>query len=189
MAAHREELECGERVLRFADESFLLWGDLCGYAWGKRNERVSVPMGNLKSRQTFYGGIDARTGEMHGVPCPKAESAATTDCLTEMMYRYPKAKITICRDNAKRHRGEETSRFLDEGNAGLPPEEWPLTLLNFAPHDPEQNPVAAVWRQDKNDLRQQRLEASQFDEVIAAFEARLERQVFDFPKLRMYEAS
>lgn len=60
-------------------------------------------------------------------------------------------------------------------NAGLPPEAWPLTLLNFAPHAPEQNPVEEVWRQGKNDLRQQRLEASQFSEVIAAFEARLER--------------
>jgi len=46
-----------------------------------------------------------------------------------------------------------------------------------------------VSRQGKSDLRQQRLEASQFSEVIATFEARLERQVFDFPKLRMYEAS
>lgn len=74
-------------------------------------------------------------------------------------------------------------------NAGLAAEDWRLTLLNFAPHDPEQNPVEEVWRQGKNDLRQQRLEVAQFSEVIAAFEARLERQVFDFPKLRMYEAS
>ena len=152
MAAHGEELERGDRVLLFADECFLLWGDLCGYAWGKRNERVSVPIGNLKTRQTFYGGIDARTGEMHVVPYPKAESAATTDFLTEIMYRYPKAKITICWDNAKWHRGAEVCRFLDEVNAGMPPEAWPLTLLNFAPHDPEQNPVEEVWRQGKNDL-------------------------------------
>jgi transposase len=150
---------------------------------------VSVPIGNLKSRQTFYGAINAKTGEMHVVPYPKAESAATTDVLTEIMYRYPKAKITICWDNAKWHRGEEICRFLDEVNAGLPAAERPLTLLNFAPHDPAQNPVEEVWRQGKNDLRQQRLEASQFSEVIAVFEARLERQVFDFPKLRMYEAS
>jgi len=143
----------------------------------------------LGGSATSYGGIDARTGEMHVVPYPKAESAATTDFLTEMMYRYPKAKLTICWENATWHRGEEICRFLNQVNAGLPPEAWPLTLRNFAPHDPEQNPVEEVWRQGKNDLRQQRLEASQFSAVIAAFEARLERQVFDFPKLRMYEAS
>jgi transposase len=177
------------RVLLFADECFLLWGDLCGYAWGKRNERVSVPIGNLKSRQTFYGGVNAQTGEMHVVPYPKAESAATTDFLTELLYRHPKAKITICWDNAKWHRGEEIIRFLNEVNAGLPPEEWPLTLLNFAPHDPEQNPVEEVWHQGKTGLREQRLEATQFSEVTTAFETLLERQVFDFPKLRMYHPS
>ena len=75
---------------------------------------MSVPIGNLKSRQTFYGCIDARTGEMHVFPYPKAESAATTDFLTEMMYRYPKAKLTICWDNATWHRGEEICRFLNE---------------------------------------------------------------------------
>ncbi len=51
---------------------------------------------------------------MHVFPYPKAESAATTDFLTEMMYRYPKAKLTICWDNATWHRGEEICRFLNE---------------------------------------------------------------------------
>ena len=176
-------------MLLFLDECFLLWGDLCGYAWGKRSERVDVPVGNLKARQTFYGGIDAHSGEMHLATYPKAESVATTDFLTELMYRYPKAKLTICWDNARWHRGEEIRRFLAEVNGDLPPEEWLITLLAFAPHDPEQNPVEEVWRQGKTELREQRLEASHFSEVTAAFEARLERQTFDFPKLKMYYPS
>lgn len=189
MRAHWEALQRGERVLVFLDECFLLWGDVCGYAWGKRNERVEVAVGNYKQRQTFYGALDAISGEMHLATYPKAESAATTDFLTELMYRYPKAKLTICWDNAKWHTGEEVRAFLRRLNDGQPPEEWRLTLFAFAPNDPEQNPIEEVWRQAKTKLRQQRLEASKFSEVTDAFEASLERQVFSFPKRQMYAPS
>jgi len=187
--AHQHELERGERVLLFLDECFLLWGDLCGYAWAKRNARVTVPIGNPKARQAFYGGIDARSGEMHLAQYPKAESMATTDFLAELLIRYPKAKLTICWDNASWHQGEEISRFLTKVNGQLSRENWRITLINFATHDPEQNPIEEVWHQAKTDLREQRLEASHFSQVIDAFEARLERQIFDFPKLHMYEPS
>jgi transposase len=182
-------LDRGERVLVFVDECFLLWGDLCGYAWAKRNERVTIPIGNPKERQAFYGGVNARSGEMHLARYPKAESVATTDFLAELLIRHPHAKLTICWDNARWHRGEEITRFLTKVNGSLAPEDWRITLINFATHDPEQNPIEEVWHQGKTDLREQRLEATQFSEVIDAFEARLERQVFDFPKLRMYESS
>lgn len=186
---HQEALERGERVLLFLDECFLLWGDVCGYAWGKRNERVEVAVGNLKARQTFYGAIDAQSGEMHLATYPKAESVATTDFLVELLYRYPKAKLTICWDNARWHRGEEVERFLRKVNGDRLPEDWRITLLAFAPHDPEQNPIEEVWRQGKQRLRHTRLAATAFCEVTAAFEAHLERQVFDFPKLKMYHPS
>jgi transposase len=105
------------------------------------------------------------------------------------MYRYPKAKLTICWDNAKWHTGEEVRAFLRRLNDGQPPEEWRITLFAFAPNDPEQNPIEEVWRQAKTKLRQQRLEASKFSEVTDAFEASLERQVFSFPKRQMYAPS
>ena len=85
---------------------------------------------------------------------------------------------------------EVTWEFADaEGEGFSDIEDWRITLINFATHDPEQNPIEEVWHQGKTDLREQRLEATHFSEVIEAFEARLERQIFDFPKLRMYEPS
>lgn len=189
MAQHLEAIERGERVLLFLDECFLLWGDVCGYAWGKRNERVEVAVGNYKQRQTFYGGLDAHSGEMYLATYPKAESVASTDFLAELMYRYPKAKLTLCWDNASWHTGAEVQAFLSRLNDGQPPEAWRITLVAFAPNDPEQNPIEEVWRQAKTKLRHQRLEATKFSEVTDAFEASLERQVFDFPKRRMYAPS
>ena len=40
------------------DECHLLWGDSEGYVWGKKKERVSIPIVNEKERQTYFGGLD-----------------------------------------------------------------------------------------------------------------------------------
>ncbi len=148
-----------------------------------------IPMGNPKERQAFYGGIDARTGEMHLAPYPKAERAATTDVLTDVLFRSPDATLTIGWDNARWHRGEEGTHFLTRVNGGLAPEDGRITLIACATNDPAQNPIEDVWHQAKTDLREQRLEATRFAEVIDTFERRLERQIFTFPKLQMYEPS
>lgn len=140
----------------------------------------------LKERQSFYGALDARTGEMHLMPYPTAEQAATTDFLSELRYRYPHKKLTICWDNASWHQGSEVCAYLDKVQGHLPPEAWPLTLMHFAPHDPTQNPIEEVWRQGKFAIQQLRLAATHFREVIAAFEAHIERQLFAFPKRQMY---
>ena len=42
------------------DECHLLWGDLCGYVWGKSDRRIEVEMTNQKQRQTYYGALDYR---------------------------------------------------------------------------------------------------------------------------------
>jgi transposase len=126
---------------------------------------------------------------MHLARYPKAESVATTDFLAELLIRYPDAKRTSCWDNASWHRGAEIMRFLTDVHGSLAPEDWRITRINFATHDPEPNPIEEVWHQGKTDLREQRLEATHFSAVIDAFETRLERQIFDFPKLRMYEPS
>jgi putative transposase len=183
---YRDELVSGERVLLFFDECFLHWGDVCGYNWEKSNERLVIPVGNILERQAFYGALDARTGEMHLMPYPTAEQAATTDFLSEVRYRYPEKKLTICWDNASWHQGPELRAYLAKVNDHLPPDEWPLTLINFAPHDPTQNPIEEVWRQGKLAIQQLRLAATHFREVITAFEAQVERKIFAFPKRQMY---
>jgi len=48
-------------VVFFEDECHLLWGDLCGYVWGKTDERISVPVVNERNKQTYYGAVDVYT--------------------------------------------------------------------------------------------------------------------------------
>lgn len=184
--AHQDELDQGTRVLLFLDECFLHWGDVCGYGWGKRNERLTLDVRNLKARQTFYGALDARTGEMHLMPYPNAQSDNTTDFLVELQSRYPHAKLTICWDNASWHKGVEVAAFLARVNGGYAPDDWPITCINFAPHDPTQNPIEEVWHQGKGAIQKLRLAATKFHEVIDAFERVLERKRFDFPNRQRY---
>jgi transposase len=186
VTAHRDELEQRARTLLFFDECFLHWGDLCGYGWGKRNQRLSLDVVNTQARQPFYGALDALSGEMHLMPYPVAQTDNTTDFLVELRSRYPGVKLTVAWDNATWHKGAEMERFLAEVNAGLPPEEWWITVVNFAPHDPTQNPIEEVWHQAKGAIQKLRLVASKFQEVVDAFEQVVERQIFDFPNRQRY---
>ncbi len=47
------------------DECHLLWGDVCGMVWGKRNVPIVVPMTNERQRQTYYGALTLLTRELH----------------------------------------------------------------------------------------------------------------------------
>jgi len=45
-------------VVLFIDECHLLWGDICGYVWGKTTERIEVPVLNERQKQTYYGALN-----------------------------------------------------------------------------------------------------------------------------------
>jgi len=43
------------------DECHLLWGDVCGYVWGKTKIRIEVSMTNQRERQTYFGALNYQT--------------------------------------------------------------------------------------------------------------------------------
>jgi putative transposase len=61
--AREAEIKSGEVVVFMKDECHLLSGDTSGYVWGKRNERIEVPIQNAKERQTYYGAINGYSRE------------------------------------------------------------------------------------------------------------------------------
>ena len=83
----------GQLKVLFQDECHLLWGDICGYIWGRTNERITVPITNEKQKQTYYGaidregcwgfpsipnqGVDLQTNQMLVQPYQKGESQFT----------------------------------------------------------------------------------------------------------------
>jgi len=53
LEAHRAARVSGQLVVFFVDECHLLWGDLCGYVWGKTDERIKFPSSmNAASKPT-----------------------------------------------------------------------------------------------------------------------------------------
>ncbi len=63
------------------DECHLLWGDSEGYVWGKKSERLSIPIVNQRERQTYFGGLDYKTKEFLIYPAEKGNSDNTINFL------------------------------------------------------------------------------------------------------------
>ncbi len=54
----RTQIATGQVRVLLIDECHLLWGDACGYVWGKTNQRIEVPIASERQRQTYYGAFD-----------------------------------------------------------------------------------------------------------------------------------
>ena len=64
LEANRKRIESEELLVFFLDECHLVWGDICGYIWGRTDMRIEIPVKNEKEKQTYYGAINYRTGQV-----------------------------------------------------------------------------------------------------------------------------
>jgi putative transposase len=58
---HARAIKSRKLVVYLIDECHLLWGDVCGYLWGRRNERIEIPLVNQREKQTYYGAVNYLT--------------------------------------------------------------------------------------------------------------------------------
>jgi len=168
------------------DECHLLWGDLCGYVWGKSYRRIEVEMMNQKQRQTYYGALDYGNKEFLVQPYKTGDTSNTICFLRNLIKTRPNSRLTIIWDGASYHKSQEFREYLDLVNKGKPPEKWQINCILFAPNAPEQNPVEDIWLQGKNLLRSFAYRCKSFAIVKRLFVFFLNRQIFKFPKLYMY---
>ena len=186
MFAHRQEILSGQLKVFFQDECHLLWGDICGYIWGRTNERITVPITNEKQKQTYYGAIDLQTNQMLVQPYQKGESQFTIAFLKYLQAEYPQSRIAVIWDGASYHRSKKVQGYLASVNQGLEPDQWPVTCIRFAPNAPEQNPIEDVWLSAKRFVREFYSLCGSFSVVKRLFELATHEQIFDFPKLSLY---
>ena len=156
-------------VVLLQDECHLLWGDTCGYNWLKRNKKVEIPMTNFRQRQTYYGAYNLYTGEFHCYPYAYGNGECTLDFLTQICQKFQNKQIFMLWDGASYHKSWHIKDFLKEVNAGLEEKDWKLTLMEFAPNAPEQNPVEDIWLKAKNELRRNFQTLNAFTKVKKAF--------------------
>lgn len=174
-------------VVLSVDECHLTAIDICGYGWGPQAQRVTVPIANVRDRQTYYGAVDAVSGQLIVVPFDVGNTDWTLVFLIYLQEQYPGKRLIICWDGASYHRSGAIQEYLEGINHGYAREQWPLTLIQFAPHAPEQNPIETVWLQAKTTLRRTaaRCQAT-FQSITDAFADAINGLTCDFAKLRMY---
>lgn len=168
------------------DECHLLWGDLLGYAWGRTDMRLEIPLKNEKTRQTYYGALDYLTKEFIVKECRSGNTVNTIDFIKYLQQKRPGQKLAIFWDGARYHDSQEFRDYLSEINSDLPEGEWLITCTKFAPNAPEQNPVEDIWLQVKNFIRKFYYLCGSFKIVKWLFKLFADGQIFDFPKLYQY---
>ena len=111
--------EAGKLKVFFQDERHLLWGDVCGYAWGQTDQRISVSITNENQKQTYYDAIDLQTHQLSIQPYKKGESQFTIAFLKYLQAQYPESRIALIWDGAQRVRATEASLLLPSGVRAL----------------------------------------------------------------------
>ncbi len=182
----REMVLMGDLVLLFVDECHLLWGDVCGYVWGRTDQRIEIPVANDRQRQTYFGALNCLSGKMLLQPYPKGNSENTVKFLDYLQQQYPGKRIVIIWDGASYHKFGQMPEYLAKINQGLAEDEWKITCLLFAPNAPEQNPVEDIWLKGKTFIRKYFHLCLSFKDVKKLFVETLQHQTFDFSKLLHY---
>lgn len=171
----------------FLDECHLLWGDVSGYGWSRRNQRVDVEVKSTRERQTYYGALDYLTKSFVVHEYGAGNETNTVAFMQYLQSLYDEStRLVIIWDGASYHRSAVVQEFLTRVNGTLPPEQWKITCIRLAPNAPEQNPVEDVWLQAKQFIRKFSRLCKKFSSVKVLFKLFTHFQIFDFAKAFMY---
>lgn len=183
---NRDEIESGRLVVYLIDECHVLWGDVCGYAWGIRSERLEISITNERERATYYGALNYQSKQftIQEYDCGNAKN--TVSFLRYLKEINPGSRLLIIWDGASYHKYKEMREYLQEINQELEVEKREINCVVLAPNAPEQNPVEDIWLQAKNCLRKFWYKLSSFALVKWLFTFFLQRQTFEFTKLHKY---
>jgi transposase len=182
---HQPEIEAGELVVLMADECHLVAGDASGYGWGRKSERLTVQVANPKKRQSYFGALDAKSGAVVLSEAEYANSDTTVSFLEILQKNYSGKQLWVIWDNASYHKSQTVRAYLEKINGQLPENQWPLTLLHFAPNAPEQNPIESVWLHAKTQIRKL-AGLDCFQQVKQLFADTITENTYSFDKFKWY---
>lgn len=175
------EIESGKLIVYIIDECHVVWGDICGYLWGPREQRIVLPISNQRARQTYYGALNYNSQDFTVKAYKKGDSDNTIHFITYLRAQHPGKRVAIIWDGASYHTSNAIREYLTELNEGLPHEEWVVELIQFAAYAPEQNPVESIWLKGKTFLREKATVISVFADVKRLFLEHLNGKNFAFP--------
>ncbi len=157
-----------------------------GYVWGRRNNRIEIPILDERERQTYYGAADLYRKDFY-VRCYDKGNSSNTVLFVKYLQRQCKGKkLLLIWDKASYHRYSEMRSYLEEVNKGSEEKDWKITCLLFESAAPEQNPVEDIWLKGKNFLRRHFYQNKTFAQVKNSFFNFLNRQFFNLNKFEWY---
>lgn len=169
------------------DECHLLWGDISGYGWSRRNQRVDVEVKSTRERQTYYGALDYLSKNFIVNEYSAGNEDNTVAFLKYLQSFYDEStRLVVIWDGASYHRSAVVQEFLTQMNRTLSPDEWKITCIRLAPNAPQQNPVEDVWLQAKRFIRKFQGLCKKFKSVKLLFKLVTHLQTFTFAKAFMY---
>ena len=118
-------------MVLFVDECHLNRGDICGYVWGKTDQRVEVPVLNERQKQTYFGALNFYTHEFVVKAYEKGNSESSIAFVEYLKAQFPQRRIAIIWDGASYHRSLAFRDYLDSVNQGCEPQEWKITRRAF----------------------------------------------------------
>ncbi|MEG5116869.1 IS630 family transposase [Microcoleus sp. A2-C5] len=186
LTKNKAGIESGEIIVFFLDECHLLHGALNGYAWGRSDLRIEVPITNQKNRQTYFGALNYQTKQFHVKSYKSGDEKSTVEFIKYLQNKYKGRKIILIWDGASYHTYGEFRDYLSEVNRDKEADDWSITCVLFAPNAPEQNPVEDIWLQAKNFLRKYWYLCKSFKIIKFLFEFFTKEHKFDFPKIHQY---
>ena len=74
------------------DESHLIWGDASDYVWGRRNQKIAIPMVNFRERQTYFGALNLKSQIFHVEAYPRGAGNSTVDFVKKLQEIYAGSK-------------------------------------------------------------------------------------------------
>lgn len=183
---NREEIETGKLSVYVVDECHLLWGDACGYVWGKTSIRIEVPILNEKEKETYFGALNYQTKQFFVQGYGAGNSENTVLFIKYLQALNPGTRTLILWDGASYHKYGAIPGYLSEVNQNLERSNWRITCELFAPHAPEQNPVEDIWLQAKRFIREYWHFCRSFAVIKELFMLATHCQFFNFSKVNMY---
>lgn len=147
---------------------------------------MQISISNLKSRQTYYGAINYKTGKPIIRAYPKGNSINTIKFIETLGKIHPDQKMILIWDGATYHDSQEFRHYLSQVNGDKPEHEWSIYCIKLAPYAPEQNPIESLWLQAKNFLRQVWHLCKTFKAVKWLFQWFIEHFVLHSAQLNLY---
>ena len=188
LGKRRNEIESDDLVVLFQDECHFCWGDALGYVWSKCGTRTEISISNEKTRQTYFGCVNAKSGEAFVKKYPTGNAENTVKFLKYLVNKFPDNRLFILWDKASYHTGNLVKEYLREINNGLSKKDWKITLALLPTAAPEENPIETIWLKGKNHVRSMFENCISFADVKKIFEEYISSNIFDFEKMNNFGA-